>query len=499
MRLNFLGNMAGRLWLGLMNVATVPVFIHLLGASAFGIVSLVATLQTVLGLLDLGLAGTINREVAMLRGPEDRGRIANVVRTFELVYWMVALAIALGIAGASGWIAHSWVTDRGIPPSRTQAAIILGGVGLAARWPVAIYTGVLRGLERQVLQNAILAALATARVAATVLALLFVSPTIYCFLIVQAAANGAEALLSGGVAHRLLPGGGGARFDLAVVKRVWRFAIGLNLVGAIGTLAVGTDKVMISRLLPLAELTYYSVAGTAAGALQVVSIAAETCLFPRMAACWKQGDKTEVLRLYRFWQRLTVYICVGPAVLLFFFPHEILSLWTRSPELAQHARLPLAILAAAFLCSSASGTPLTTMLAAGHTRTPLLVNATALPLLAAGNYLAVREFGIVGAAICWLLFTSFCTVAYARYCMKSLIRSPAAPFAWGIPFELPALGAEIGAASKALLPLRTASVQLAAWLLCTLLLYYGLGAVFWGKKIKNMAVAAPGQCQAPHD
>ena len=41
LRWNFVGNVTGRLWLGVMNLVAVPVFVHLLGTNAFGIVSLV--------------------------------------------------------------------------------------------------------------------------------------------------------------------------------------------------------------------------------------------------------------------------------------------------------------------------------------------------------------------------------------------------------------------------------------------------------------------------
>src|SRR5436309_1375236 len=175
-----MANVTGRLWLGVVNLATVPVFVHLLGSNAFGIISVVATFQSVLALLDFGLAGTANREVATLRGLENRCRIADVVRTFEFIYWTVAIVIGLGFAGLSGWIANSWVTKQALSPAEIQVAIILGGIALAARWPVALYTGILQGLERQVAQNGILVVAATTRVGLTIMALLFVSRTVYC-------------------------------------------------------------------------------------------------------------------------------------------------------------------------------------------------------------------------------------------------------------------------------------------------------------------------------
>lgn len=254
LRWNFVGNVTGRLWLGVMNLVAVPVFVHLLGMSAFGIVSLVATFQTVLALLDFGLAGTANREVAMSRAAGNRGHIADTVRTFEFIYWAVALVIGLGFAGLSHWIANSWVPKQALPPADIRMAIILGGIALAARWPVALYTGILQGLERQVLQNGILVVAATTRIGFSIMALLFVSRTVYCFLVTQALANVLEVLLTGYVARRLANAGAKGSFNLAVLRRVWRFAVGFNLVGTFGMLVSGAPQLMISKLLPLVEI-----------------------------------------------------------------------------------------------------------------------------------------------------------------------------------------------------------------------------------------------------
>ena len=467
--------MTGRLWLGLLNLVTVPVFVHLLGTNAFGIVSLVGTFQAVLALLDFGLAGTANREVARARAAGNRRHIADTVRTFEVIYWTVALVIGLGFAGLSHWLANSWVPKQALSPADIRMAILLGGVALAARWPVALYAGVLQGLERQVAQNGILVVAATTRVTLSILALLFVSRTIYCFLVTQALANVLELLLSGYVARRLALAGATGRFDLAVVRRVWRFAVGFNLVGTFGMLVSGAPQLLISKLLPLVELTYYSVASTATGALLVVSTAAQISLLPRLSFCWQQQDLVQVRRLYRAGLRFTIYASVGPAMVLCFFPAEVLSLWTRSPELTHFVRPLLPILALAVLANCAVGTPYSVLIASGHTRLAVLVNAVSLPFMAAGCFLAIRVFGVGGAAWCWLTFNCLCFGIYGRYCATRAFPTGQRLFLYGFPLEFLIVGAGAGVISKALLPNQPGNLLLVPWLLSTLVLVYLAG------------------------
>lgn len=451
-----------------MLLIAVPIYVHLLGADAYGIVSLVSTLQAVLAVLDFGLAGTVNREVATLRGSANRAYIADVVRTFESIYWIVAIVVGLGVAGMSSWIAHSWVTEQSMPPSDIRIAIILGGIALAARWPVALYTGILQGLERQVLQNGIMIVAGTTRIGLTIAALFFISPTVYCFLITQALVNVIEAILTGCIAGRLANAGIKGRFDLAVVRRVWRFAASFNLVGAIGSLASGTDKLLISKLLPLVELTYYSIATTATGSLQVIYLAAQTSLFPRMAACWEQQDLAEMRRLYIMGLRLTVYICVGPTIVLSFFPTEVLTIWTRSPELAQHFQPMLPILAVAILAHCAQTASLTVLLAAGHTRIPLLVNGISLPLMVIACFLSIRAFGTSGAAASLLAMNLMCFAIYGRCCFANIFPGETQPFIWGLPVGFLVIGGLVGYISRTVLPSDLGTISMISWLFFTM-------------------------------
>jgi O-antigen/teichoic acid export membrane protein len=489
LRWNFVGNMTGRLWLGIMSLVTVPVFVHLLGTNAFGIVSLVATFQSVLALLDFGLAGTANREVATLRAAGNRGQIADTVRTFEVIYWTVAVVIGLGFAGLSHWLANSWVPQQALPPADIQMAILLGGLAFAARWPVALYTGILQGLERQVVQNGILVVTATTRAGLTILALLFVSRTVYCFLVTQALANGLEVLLSGYVARRLALAGAKGRFDQAVVRRVWRFAVGVNLVGTFGMLVSGAPQLLISKLLPLVELTYYSVASTATGALQVVSLAAQTSLFPRLSYCWQQQDLGQMRRLYLAGLRFTIFACVAPAMVLCFFPSEVLTLWTRSPELANHVRGVLPILALANLANCASGTSYNVVLATGQTRLPVLVNAISLPFLVVGCCLAIRALGLCGVAWCWLVYTSAQFGVYGRYCATRAFPAERRQLLYGFPVAFLLVGAGVSAISKLLLPDHLGSIMLALWLFATIIMAYLAGILVLKGEERRMLAA----------
>ena len=475
LRWSFASNVTGRLWLGVMNLVAIPIFIYLLGTEVYGLVGLVQTLQALLAILDFGLATTVNREVAVLRAPDNHRRVADLVRTFEWIYWTIALVVGVVIVGMAGWIAHSWVTTQTLSPSEIQMAVVLGGITLAARWPVALYTGVLRGLDRQVLQNGILIVAATARVGLTLAAMLLVSQTIYCFLITQALVNMMEALLIGYVARRLVDPNREGRFHWEVLRRVWRFAVSFNLVGTFGMLVSSANMLLISALLPLSALTYYSVCGTATGALQMVYLAAAVTLFPRMTQCWKHQDLPQLLRLYQLNLRMTIYLCLGPVMLLCFLPFEVLTAWTHSSEVATHACTILPVLAAAALANCTSTPSYNMMIAAGHTRIPLLVNIVSLPAMWIGCYLAIPAYGLIGAAACWLTFNLACVLVYGEYCRRKILQLNPFAFWREFPAKLILTAVIIGILSKAFLPHQSAATLTILWFAGSAILFYAVG------------------------
>ena len=61
---NLLAGLASSVWSALVGLAVVPFYLKYLGIEAYGLIGFFATTQAVLSLLDMGMAPTINREVA---------------------------------------------------------------------------------------------------------------------------------------------------------------------------------------------------------------------------------------------------------------------------------------------------------------------------------------------------------------------------------------------------------------------------------------------------
>lgn len=108
LNVNIAANLAARGWNALMSFVFVPVYLGFIGAAGYGFISLYTTLVALFALLDFGLALTANREIAR-HGTliEDRGKARTMLRTFEAVYWVVAVTIAAIIAGMADFVMHN--------------------------------------------------------------------------------------------------------------------------------------------------------------------------------------------------------------------------------------------------------------------------------------------------------------------------------------------------------------------------------------------------------
>ena len=79
-RTNILANLAGQGWSALLQLLLLPLYLHFLGVEAYGIVSLYVVLITSVQIFDLGLAQTLNRELARWRGrPERTAEVRDLV------------------------------------------------------------------------------------------------------------------------------------------------------------------------------------------------------------------------------------------------------------------------------------------------------------------------------------------------------------------------------------------------------------------------------------
>ncbi len=406
-RINVLANFAGRMWPSILSILAVPVYLRYMGVEAYGLIGLFVSFQALISFLDLGLSSTVIREIALgLNNSEKKPATGNLFLTFEIVYGVVSILIANGFYFASHWIAINWVNPGSLSIEVIRLAVIIFGIVLALRWPLALYSGVMQGAERQVLHNSITVIMSTVRAAGSVAAVVLLPQNVMAYLFSQIVFSFGELIVMRLGAWGILKGKGigGIRRDFSLLSGVWAFSASLSLNSLLAAILKQMDRVLISSFLPLQQVGYYTTANIAYTAISLFATPFSSAAYPRFTALIAEGNERLLAEMYHKLSRGVSFVVAPVASTMIFYSYEILVVWTHSEEVAHNAAPTLSVLAVAALFNLMMYIPYMLQLASGITWIALLNNAISLTVLLPLMYYLISQYGITGAGIAWAVF-----------------------------------------------------------------------------------------------
>jgi len=398
---NLIANLVGSGWCALLSIATIPFYIHFMGIESYALIGINISLMTISAIMDMGMSTTINREIARLTSLPDKVQEAiNLVRTFEVLNWIIAVFIGLLIISLAHFIAYYWVKPGTLKVGTVQQAIILMGISMVFQWPFSFYSAGFIGLQKQVLLNVITAGMATLRSAGVLLVLWLVSPTIQAFLVWQIAVNALQFFLLATLLKKTLPETGKrAVFQLGLIRSIWRFATGIGGVSIMGMFWSQIDKLILSKLLSLETFGYYTLASVVATSFSRLMGPLVTAIFPRFNQLIVLGDIEKLKQLYHSGCQMMSVLIMPFTFLLVFFSREILQLWSQDPVTAEKTSVLVVFLAIGTMFNGLVHIPLILEYAYGKTRMVFYTMATTIIIMVPAILLATRHFGVIGATV----------------------------------------------------------------------------------------------------
>ncbi len=445
-RKNLIANFGGQGSRALMALVFVPFYVRILGVEAYGLIGLYASLLIALGLFDAGMRPTLAREMARFTGGAmNADEIRTLLRSVELPLFTVALAIALLMAAAAPWLAQHWVHPEHLQRGAIAHAFAVMGFVAALQIVESAYDSCLAGLQRQVLQNAIITAMAALR-GFGALAVLWAWPTVQAFFLWQAAVALLSLTLLGLAVYRSLPPAAApVRFSLPALLSVRRYALGMFAIVLVAVLLTQMDKFLLSRLVPLGELGRYTIAAAVAGAIGFVAGPVGNAYYPRMTELVARGETADLAAIFHQATKLTALLTGTAAAMCLLFGERLLSLWLHDPALGASAAPLLALLALGGMFNSLSAVPYLLQLAHGNTGTTLRLNLVILALFLPLLVIMVQASGALGAAQSWAAMTLCSMVAIAMLTFRRYLTAEGRR--WWLGDVLPMLAVVFGAAA----------------------------------------------------
>lgn len=417
---NILASYATQIYVTLVGILILPLYLKYMGAEAYGLVGFFTMLQAWFNLLDIGLTPTVARETARFRGgATDALSYRRLLRALQLIFFTIASLGGGAMFVFSGLIAVEWLKVQTLPLAQVQLALKLIAVGVALRWMSGLYRGCISGSERLVWLGGFNAFVATLRFVGVLPVLIWVghSPTVfftYQLLVAVVELAGLAAKAFG--LFPPVPSGqklGWSPASLFMpIKPVLKFSLTIAFTSSVWVLVTQTDKLVLSKLLPLADYGYFTLAVLAASGVMMISGPISGALLPRMARLQAEGDEAGLIRLYRNATQMVAVIAIPACLVLAFFAEQVLWVWTGDAQAADQAApvLRLYALGNGFLAMAAF--PYYLQFAKGDLKLHLIGNAIFVLLLIPSLVWATWQYGAVGASYAWLGSNAFFFVAW---------------------------------------------------------------------------------------
>lgn len=407
LRRNILANYASQLYVTAAGIVMVPLYIKYMGAEAYGLVGFFAMLQAWFNLLDMGLTPTMARESARFNGGAisvlDYRRLA---RALEGVFAGVALLGGVLLFALARPIAGQWLNASQLPLNDITGALKIMAIIIALRWMCGLYRGVITGAERLVWLSGFNSLIATGRFVLILPVLMYVNASPLAFFSFQLGMAVLEFAGLAGMAYRLLPpvpAGQRIRWEWAPLKPVLKFSLSIAFTSSIWVLVTQTDKLLLSKILPLADYGYFTVAVMVASGISAVSSPISAAIIPRLTRLNSEGRQEDLLAIYRNTTRVIALISIPVASILCFFSYSVLYTWTGDALLANQTSQILALYAAGNSILVIAAMPSYLQYAKGDLKLHVIGNIFFLTIIVPASALLTIFFGGFGGGIAWLL------------------------------------------------------------------------------------------------
>jgi O-antigen/teichoic acid export membrane protein len=402
---NITANFAGGLWAGLMNLIFIPLFIKFLGVEAYGLIGIFISLQGLFVILEMGLSGSLNREIARLSVLDGKNQeMRDLLRTLEIPYWSIGSLIGATIIIAAPFIASQWLKVQNLSPATVARTIMVMGVAMAFQWPLNLYSGGLLGLQKQVLLNILSGSIASCRGLGAVIVLWLVSPTIEAFFAWQVLINAVHTLIAAILLWKALPPyAAKAVFRMVFLRQIGRFAAGMGGITVLAVILSQLDKIILSKMLSLEAFGYYTLANGLAMNLYRFVTPIANAIYPRFTNMVSLGAQEQLAKLYHQ-SAQSLSVCILPvAIIIALFSKEIIFSWTQKLTIAEQTFQLASILVMGNALNGLMHIPLVLQLANGWTRLTFYFNLISVLFIAPLTIMFVILFGALGAAIVWVM------------------------------------------------------------------------------------------------
>ncbi|MGD0576952.1 MAG: oligosaccharide flippase family protein [Candidatus Staskawiczbacteria bacterium] len=398
----------------------VKIIFHKLGGDAMGIIYFTASINAILvTVLEMGVSSTTAREVAG-HFAHDKDYVKKLIQTSSLFYWGIYLLSSLFIFFMAPFFVQKWIHLQTLNPTMVIYILRILGISSIIVLPRIFYYSLLRGLQKMGITNLIDVAGSGMQQLGAILILVLGGGFLHVVYWLAATYVIEVLIYFFACAHffsfsYFIPG-----FSLDVVKRNFKFTIGTTLISIFSGIYSQMDKIIISKLLPVATLGYYSFAygGVSQGTMLTNSVS--QAVYPSFSALAKAGDRGSLMSQYHKLQDL---VCFGILPMFALVPFILMPLFSYllNKNVAYLLLFPTTLLCLGFYINGTMTVPYMFSLAVGKPGITAKMNFYSLFIVLPVMAVLIYFFGLTGAGLSWVFYNLFgYFYAIPRMCRECL-------------------------------------------------------------------------------
>lgn len=401
---NTLWNMVGGGWNGILLVLVTPFYIKVVGIDGYGILGLWLMMLSLSNLFDMGIGSTLIREFAIFNSKEKRNTfyLNDVLKTFEIIYWIIAIFLCAILLFLSEPIGENILKSNSF--SSAELIIIIKALFIAVsfQFPVTIYSSGLSGIQKQGLLNLIFVASNTSRhLLGLVILIIFSDLSIFFYF--QILVSFLQMLITRiTLAYNIDTGGPyNSTFKLSIIKKLWKFSIGISMTAIFALIIANIDRVAITALLTTEDMGYYTIAYSAAIILQMGIQPFYKSYYPRYSELHDNNDEQNLIKEY-FKSCSMMSSVIFPIIMVgFFFAPQLFEIWLNDSY--EISVLIFQFLLIGIGLSGLMWLPAALQHAYGWTSLHLKMLFLAIIIGSPLMIIIIKEYGVVGATTVWVV------------------------------------------------------------------------------------------------
>lgn len=406
--------LAGQVTPLIVSLIATPFTIRLLGSEAYGVLLLIGLIPTYFVFADFGMSVTSTRFASAAFGDRDREREARAIRTAGLVAFISSSVVGIPIFIFSDKIIQAFSVPAEYA-SEAGNALKLASISFVFGILASVFNSPMLARLRMDL-NQFTVAVPKILLAGVTPIILYMGGGVFeavtWALVVSTGGMTVTLCISGRLLKELFKPG----IDKDLLSPMLKFGGSAMVAAAAGVMLTNLEKLVLTSIVSVKALAYYSVAFLFANTATFFSQAMLQSLIPAFSQLDRPERRAILNDLYGRTIRLTLIWAVPTVAFLFIVSRPFFTIWA-GQEFGDESTVPLYLLLCGLVFSLVSFVPVALIYGSGKNEFLAKLYWLELPVYGVLLALLVNWFGIKGAAAAWsirIMIDSLIVIHFAR-------------------------------------------------------------------------------------